>query len=235
MTTLHLHPEKIYTTDEVFGISRDLPLNYADRTNVDEKLIENLTRERHIVIYGSSKQGKTSLRKHCLQESDYTVVQCSNKWGIEDILANILKRAGFKITQSEKKTISGKNKILASLSASLFGVGSKIEGEKESSESAETTQAEFELDPSDVNDVIAALRTIDFNKYIVLEDFHYLSTEAQKDFSVALKAFHEASKICFIIVGVWLEENRLIVFNGDLTGRLIAIDADRWTESDCVA
>ncbi len=231
MTTLGLAPEKPYTIDEVFGISRDLPLNYVDRTDVDEKLVENLTREKHIVIYGSSKQGKTSLRKHCLEESDYIVVQCSNKWSIEDILANILKRAGFKITQSEKKTLSGRNKILASLSATLFGIGSKIEGEKENSETAETTQTELELDPSDVNDVIDALRRINFNKYIVLEDFHYLSTDAQKDFSVSLKAFHEASKICFIVVGVWLEENRLIVFNGDLTGRLVAIDADRWTET----
>ncbi len=232
MTTLGLDADSGHTTDEVFGINRDLPLNYVDRKNVDEKLIDNLTRERHIVIYGSSKQGKTSLRKHCLQESDYIVVQCSNRWSIEDILSNILKRAGFKVTLSEKKTVSGKNKILASLSAGLFGIGSKIEGEKEGSHSAETTQQELELDPSDVNDVIAALGTIDFKRYVVLEDFHYLPTEAQKDFAVALKAFHEASKICFIIVGVWLEENRLVVFNGDLTGRLIAIDADRWTEPE---
>ena len=74
MTTLSLSAREGNTTDEVFGISRDLPLNYVDRTNVDMKLIENLTREKHIVIYGSSKQGKTSLRKHCLQESDYIVV-----------------------------------------------------------------------------------------------------------------------------------------------------------------
>ncbi len=232
MTILSQDPDKTFTIDEVFGISRDLPLNYVDRTDVDEKLLENLTREKHIVVYGSSKQGKTSLRKHCLEESDYIVVQCSNKWSIEDILANILKRAGFKITQSEKKTISGKNKILASLSASFFGLGSKIGADQENAESAETTQSELELDPSDVNDVIDALRRINFEKYIVLEDFHYLSTEAQKDFSVSLKAFHEASKICFIVVGVWLEENRLIVFNGDLTGRLIAIDADKWTETE---
>ncbi|HEX5227438.1 MAG TPA: hypothetical protein VFW44_06990 [Bryobacteraceae bacterium] len=232
MTTLGLGNQREYTTDEVFGINRDLPLNYVDRDNVDQKLIDNLSREKHIVIYGSSKQGKTSLRKHCLQENDYIVVQCGNKWGIEDILSNILKRAGFKVTQSEKKTVSGRNKILASLSASLFRIGGRVDGEKESSTSAETTSQELELDPSDVNDVIAALRTIDFDQYVVLEDFHYLPTEAQKDFAVALKAFHEASKICFIIVGVWLEENRLVVYNGDLTGRLIAIDADRWTENE---
>lgn len=28
---------------------------------------------------------------------------------------------------------------------------------------------------------------------------------------------------------MWREENRLILFNGDLTGRVIAIDADAWT------
>lgn len=44
--------------DEVFGVSRDLPLNYVVRENVDTKLIDNLARGSHIVIYGSSKQGK---------------------------------------------------------------------------------------------------------------------------------------------------------------------------------
>lgn len=66
----------------------------------------------------------------------------------------------------------------------------------------------------------------------MLEDFHYLSTETQKDFSVALKAFHEESKLCFIIVGVWLEDNRLTVYNGDLTGRVFSIDADHWTNKE---
>jgi hypothetical protein len=118
------------------------------------------------------------------------------------------------------------------LSASVFGIGSKISGEREDGRINETTQSELELDPADVNDVIAALGTIKFDRYIVLEDFHYLPTEAQKDFSVALKAFHEASKICFIVIGVWLEENRLAVYNGALTGRLVAINADRWTDTE---
>jgi hypothetical protein len=47
-----------------------------------------------------------------------------------------------------------------------------------------------------------------------------------------LKAFHEASDLSFIIVGVWLEENRMIVYNGDLTGRVVAVDADEWQPSE---
>ncbi|MGD1080328.1 MAG: hypothetical protein ABR881_18560 [Candidatus Sulfotelmatobacter sp.] len=202
-----------YTTDAVYGISRDVPLNYTTRPNVDEKFINNLTREKHIVVYGSSKQGKTCLRKHCLSESDYIHVQCSNKWTLEEIHANVLKRAGFKVEQSEKKTTSGKNKIVASIGATIFGIGSTVGGEKEASTTEEKTTTALELDPSDVNDVIAALESIKFNKYIVLEDFHYLPLETQKDFAVALKAFHEASKLCFIVIGVWLEENRLLVLD----------------------
>lgn len=62
--------EKSHTVDEVFGVSRDLPMNYVTRSDVDDKLIENLSRSAHIVIYGSSKQGKTSLRKFCPKDQD---------------------------------------------------------------------------------------------------------------------------------------------------------------------
>lgn len=49
---------------------------------------------------------------------------------------------------------------------------------------------------------------------------------------MALKAFHESSKLCFIIVGVWLEEDKLTTFNGDLAGRIVSINADRWEKDD---
>lgn len=73
-----------------------------------------------------------------------------------------------------------------------------------------------------MNDIIGALAEIGFEKFIVLEDFHYLSDEVQQDFAVALKAFHESSNLTFIVVGVWLDENRLVEFNGDLTERVLS-------------
>lgn len=100
--------------------------------------------------------------------------------------------------------------------------------EAERENSLQKTTAPLELDPDDVNDIITALNGINFSRYIVLEDFHYLPNDTQKDFSVALKAYHEESKYCFIVVGVWLEENRLTVYNGDLTGRITSINADKW-------
>jgi len=225
-----IHPVK--KAAEVYGISRELPLNYVVRKSADERLLSSLTRDKHLVIYGSSKQGKTSLRKHCLQDSDYIVVQCSNKWSIEDINAAVLKQAGFELTQSTKTTVQGKAKLHAKIGLTLFGKGVEGGGEGEASRAKEVVKAGLDLDPADVNDIIAALQQIGFSKFIVLEDFHYLQLETQKDFSIALKAFHENSKFCFIIVGVWLEENRLTTFNGDLDGRVASINADHWDSGE---
>jgi len=219
---------KIYLLDEVYGISRDVPLNYIERDSVDLKLLKNLDRQKHITIFGSSKQGKTCLRKHCIDAKDYILVQCSNKWSISDLNANILKRAGYELTESTKTAMGGKAKIIASIKAKVLGGEAGIGSEIEANTNREVTRRQLELDMDDANDVIAALEEIYFDKYIVLEDFHYLKPEVQKDFSIELKAFHESSNLCFIIVGVWLDENRLVIYNGDLTGRVVPINADLW-------
>ncbi len=225
-----MNAEATHKASDVYGIGRDLPLNYVSRKSVDELLVNSLTRDKHLVVYGSSKQGKTSLRKHCLGEHDYIVIHCSNKWSLADVHAAILKKAGFEITQSTTRTATGRNKIVAAFKASILGVGVETSGEKEKTTTDAITKRPLELDPDDVNDIISALNG--FSRFIVLEDFHYLPIETQKDFAVALKAFHEQSTLCFMVVGVWLEESRLTVYNGDLTGRLIGINADKWSKSE---
>jgi hypothetical protein len=214
--------------EDVFGIQREIPLNYVKRENVDDLFAESLKRKHHIVIYGSSKQGKTCLRKKCLSEDDYILIQCSNKISIAQLNELILKQAGFQLTTTEKKTSSGNVKVNATAGFKFFA---KAEGAIESGiESVkEIEKRHLELDLEDVNDIIKALQSINFQKFIVLEDFHYLRKETQTDFAVALKAYYDNSQFTFIIVGVWLEENRLIAFNGDLAGRIISINVDSWS------
>lgn len=225
--------DQVYTTDEVFGVGRDLPLNYVTRHEVDNKFVDSLSRGKHIVIYGSSKQGKTSLRKKCLLDSDYIVVSCQNKWNLSELHSAVLKECGFVVRQSTEKTVSGTNKITAALDAKakvplLLEGGVKGEYERESGTDEKNVFVPLELDPTDPNDVIRALAEIGFKKFIVLEDFHYLPDDTQRDFSFSLKTFHEKSKLSFIVVGVWREENRLIGFNGDLTDRVLSVDVDTW-------
>lgn len=217
------------TISSVFKTSRDLPENYVERKDIDDKFIEALTQETHVVIYGSSKQGKTSLRKKNLLPNEYIDITCSNNWKLEDIHIAILKKIGYQVSTSESKTLKGSAKIKLSLNIPFLGnTGLDVNGDK-----AKTiNKKNLELDPEDVNDIITSLNEVNFSKIIVIEDFHYLPEQTQIDFSVALKAFHESSKLCFIIVGVWLEEDKLTTFNGDLAGRIISINADRWTKSD---
>ncbi len=226
-------PERIVKLREVFGVGREMPLNYVERPEVDGVLVDSLGRDKHVVIYGSSKQGKTTLRKHCLAETDYIVVSCLNHMTLSDLHGAVLKAAGFQIEQSQTKTVEGNWKYGAEFKGEgkvpFVGTASAAGTvERESVENVQTQSAPLEIDLTDVNDVITALKSINFSKFIILEDFHYLPTDTQTSFSFALKAFHENSEFCFIIVGVWREKNRLIYYNGDLTNRVVSIDVDSW-------
>lgn len=223
-------------TSDVFGIQRDVPRNYVTRPRVDDVFVESLTRDKHIVVYGSSKQGKTSLRKYNLKPEDYVSVTCNNTATLGQLHSAILKEVGYTIEQSTTRTATGETKINARLGVTVnLGIAKlsgDIGGDDSTGELMETVEVALELDPNDVNDIIRALTEVGFEKFIVLEDFHYLPTETQEAFAVALKAFHEQSPFTFIVVGVWLDENRLIQYNGDLTGRVVAVDADAWSKEE---
>lgn len=225
--------EQTHSVDDVYGVTRDLPLNYVTRPKVDEDFVVHLAQRRNIVVFGSSKQGKTSLRKKCLQEDDYIVVSASNKWTLGDLNASILKESGFRTELSSTRAYSGHAKLTLK-AAGKGGIPLLAEAKGEAALEADGTIQQqsstvaLEIDPLDPNDIIRALDSLNFGKYIVIEDFHYLPEETQKDFSFALKAYHENSQLCFVIVGVWREKNRLIGFNGDLTERVISIDVDTW-------
>ncbi len=226
--------ERVLKLRDVYGVARDLLENYVERKDVDPVFVGSLGRDKHVVVYGSSKQGKTTLRKHCLNENDCIVVSCINTMGISELNGAILKAAGYQVVQTQTRTVGGNLKY----GAEFKGEGkvpfvAKAEAglnlEKENNHENSTELVSLELDLSDVNDVILALKSINFDKFVVLEDFHYLPVDTQRDFSFSLKTFHENSKICFIIVGVWREKNRLIYYNGDLTNRVASIDVDTWS------
>jgi hypothetical protein len=100
--------ERAIKLRDAFGVGREIPLNYVERPEVDGKFIESLTRDKHVVIYRSSKQGKTTLRKHCLEETDYIVISCLNSMSLDDLHGAILKAAGYRIEQTKTKTVGGK-------------------------------------------------------------------------------------------------------------------------------
>lgn len=197
-------------TSDVFGVSRDVPLNYVVRKSVDDKFITDLSLDKHVIVYGSSKQGKTCLRKHCLSDDDYILIQCQSGWGLDKLAEAVLKEAGYRVEVTTEKTIEQRQKLRVSISATLKALGfGEASGETETKLETGTAETKLvrplDVDPGDPNDLVNALSQINFKRFIVLEDFHYLPHETQEQYAFFLKTIHERSSICFIVVAVWRE------------------------------
>ncbi|SIQ94643.1 hypothetical protein SAMN05880590_109107 [Rhizobium sp. RU35A] len=202
--------KNIYSIDDVFGIRRDPPLNYVERPDVDHPFRALMSRGDNIIIFGSSRQGKTSLRKKCMADRDHIVVSCQNRWSLADLHCSILKEAVFFVKHAQDEAQDG--------------------GQDEPALPIRPKPGRLDL--SDPNDIVRALADINFSSYIVLEDFHYLPDATQREFSFSLKTFHENTAISFVIAAAWRDENRLSTLNGDLTDRVQPINTDHWsTES----
>lgn len=220
----------------VFGSSREIPETYVTRSGVDDRLINDITRDKHIVIHGSSKQGKTCLRRYNLGDNDYIVIQCTREYAKGSFFEMLLKHAGVKCEVSQASTLRGSRKLHATVTGegkvpfiAKASTEAGVESEKEKETQLETK--DFEIDPEDPNDVVRVLKAAGFSKYIVIEDFHYLDEDVQQSLAFDLKVFHEISNLIFIVVGVWLEANKLTMYNGDLIGRVAVINADHWDDS----
>jgi hypothetical protein len=146
-------------------------MNYTPRHNMDGLLLDSLTQDKRIVIYGSSKQGKTCLCKWNLREDDYLVVTCSNKWDLAQLHGAILKVAGFSVERTSTKTIKGTNKVIAKFTAKmrlgLVDGGAEAGGEHARESQNSVVRAPLELDLVDVNDIILALTSAEFFDFIV--------------------------------------------------------------------
>ncbi len=125
-------PEKIMKLAEVYGTSRDVPETYVVRPAIDGRFVNDITRDKHIIIHGGSKQGKTCLRKYHLREGDHIVVQCTRETTKAMLYEMILKRAGIPCEVSDSVTLSGSRKLHATVQVEgaipFFGKGSAKTG-----------------------------------------------------------------------------------------------------------
>ena len=75
------------------------------------------------------------------------------------------------------------------------------------------------------------LKKASFDRFVVLENFHYLKPDVQSSLAFDLKTFHELG-IRFIILGIWQEANLLLYYNQDLQDRIDEIPVEPWSDED---
>jgi len=216
---------------EVFGIAASVPAHtYVDRAGLDRRFTYLIGQDRHVVIHGASKQGKTILRKKNLSEDRSIVVQCGANSGRDRIYLEILRQLGSQIPIEVSKNLTLgaelKSKVSGQLNLPLVASGeAEIEGSGSFERASGTVLTPVGIDPGSLGYIAQEIKRS--GKKVVIEDFHYLLEQEKINLAFDLKAFWD-SQVFFIVIGIWAGQNLLTYYNGDLSGRVEEIDI-RWS------
>lgn len=221
---------------EVFGVSADPVLSYIVRDNIDGLFITVLREQKHIVVYGASKQGKTALVSRYLPYDQNIVVRLSPNTNVEDIYSSILRQCGVEIetgkVEEANTEISASLGIKAKATIWFFGEGeANASGGGKAGTKDQRTSKTIPFNLAVAQDVAELLKAMNFSKRIVLENFHYLAEEKQRQLSFDLRSFQEMG-ILFIILGVWRQKDKLRIYCTDLTDRVVDVPVEPWTEDE---
>lgn len=174
--------------EEVFGVTAKQVLSYLAREQVDGAFEGALKEGKPIIVYGSSKQGKTALVTKHLPYEENILVSLTPKYELLDIYQKILRDAGVRLTSviTEKAGTEKQASVAARFKAiiPLFGGGeAEAQGKTGASSSIETQYEEIsvKLDlPQNVSDL---LDRVACKKWVILENFHYLPDSVQRQFA----------------------------------------------------
>lgn len=226
---------KCKTTD-VFGVKSELIASYIERQAVDAKFKSAITEGNEVIVYGSSKQGKTSLILKHLNEQDYVKVECSPQSQVIDIYKSVLRQLNIRFVESEtteeNSEHGGKVNAGFKIRVPFLGetdAGAELSDNKSVGISRKENYIEYNL--ALAQDISELLHKFKVDKYIILENFHYLELKVQETLAYDLRVFQDHHQI-FIILGIWREANRLIQFNGDLLDRITEVPVEPWSTDD---
>ena len=220
----------------VFGVKESLVKSVIIRDDLVRCIKESRFDRKHIIIYGGSKQGKTTLFKQSFDETEYINIQCSEIDSIDKLYKMILNEAGVNHVETTTKEKSCSIDSNISISSDVkIPLVSKVEAEGEIGgnygSSITTTFANGLADLSIPQNIIKLLKEAKFDKFIKLENFHYLSQKIQKVLAQDLRTFSE-NNVIFIILGVWTQQDSLFLKNLDLNGRMQDVTVEPWNQVD---
>lgn len=235
--------KKNFLLNDVFGVRSNYILgSHIVRDAVDEKFKDSIEDDqRHIIIHGASKQGKTSLLQKHLDSERYVKIAASNQMNSRsDFYNSLLVTLGARVltdVQTKKEVVAGGEvnarvslKIPQMLEISTGGKGS-LKGSKD----IEYTEETFSVNLSIVQDVKSVLdKCFDKSKFIVVENFHYFQKDFQRQFAQDLRTWNDFG-YRFIVLGIWTEQNYLKGFNDELNDRVFEIPVEPWHYKDLLS
>lgn len=214
--------------EKVFGVINDNLETHVSRQEIDDCVKRAFSQKRQLVIYGSSKQGKTTLLNAHIDQENKIIVQCAPSITLPDIYKTILKKLEITIQSSSSNESEDSTKIKFNFKIKI-PVLAEAGMEVAKSIGASEIKSESQMDVSGAQDVAEIIKNYFPKKIIVLENFHYLGEKEQKLFAFDLRTFQDID-VRIVILGIWRERNRLTQYNGDLQDRIVELPVEPWTK-----
>jgi len=216
-----------YKLKEVF-IPVGLPqVTFIKRDNLERTVRQwEMSEAQHLLIFGPSKSGKTSLWKKYVQNDKIIKIPCNKLNTLQDVYSEILYELnGF--YEAEKTQSSAKNSSITGELSSITGIlTAKINTQRGTSDNLSNKQVPISQPKISCTLVIKFLKQS--RKIIVLEDFHYANHDLKAALSEDLKAFSD-DKCPWILVGVQHKTSELLSYNLDLQQRISELPVEGFT------
>lgn len=190
------------------------------------------------LLTGSSKTGKTSLYGKVLEDLGKTPirVRCSESLTSEDFWNYPLEHLDFSRLKVAEESLTKTSKITGSLSGSLgwawlAGLKASLSADVSNAKNDKEIRDAILAKPSPTH-LVPLLQNS--NAVLVVEDFHYLKEDVQREIFQQWKIFTD-NEISVIVVGTTHHGVDLAFANPDLIGRIKHIDLKRWSDQDLEA
>jgi len=209
---------------------------YQDRKSLrlEESLQDALHRVRKfIAVAGPTKSGKTVLTRKVIPPSDSIWIEGAHIPSIDTFWSAILASLGVSSPSSHLKSQSTDTTTEAELSGGLkplgIGIESKIKGINKSFLNKTLVET---LQTSKAQSAVAALLQV--NKILVIDDFHYISSDIQTELIRGLKqAVFDGLSVVLILIPHRMHQAASVEM--DVDGRTQTVIIPEWEPQELFA
>jgi hypothetical protein len=211
----------------VHGLNKAANVESVISRSAEKQLCDYLAGPTHflIALHGSSKQGKSTILRNVFPNKfQALILELGHDPSREQIYRNILAKARASVRSKSKQGLGVK--VKTKLGFKIFGAKAEAGMEEEAHKSIEN---EFiKGDDIDIDYVGDRLKSATPIRVIVLDNFHHVSDECQKQFardfaSLGGKGFK------VVIAGTWKQADYLVSHNTDLAEYYRNVSIDPWS------
>jgi hypothetical protein len=231
---------------EVFGVRKAYELhNYVVRDGIDDTFLAAVEVGKHVSVYGSSKTGKSSLIQKYVGDSERLCVQCAANWSYNDFIDAVLHAAFGRVeteTLTENETgneIDIGVRVSTNLKLLQGAIGNSF---KRKNNRIVRTKDNHLYDLENPGDFVRLFSDLGYGQgperekliYLIIDDFHRLTETVQEAIAGLAKMLFDNANVVVIVVGIWIEENKLSSLCAELMGRCVDINCNVWPNESLI-